>query len=183
MKNFIHKLSDVQSIKIGENTSIWQFVVVCKNAVIGDNCNICSHCFIENDVIIGDNVTLKFYVEICDGVTLEDDVFIAPNVSFTNDLAPRSKKVLTTPVPTLVKQGASIAAGVSIKPGVTIGRYSFIGLGSVVTKNIPDYTIWYGNPAEFHVYVCQCSNKLNPKMSCDSCGKSYDMSNDEIKEI
>lgn len=149
----IHPLSDVQSKNIGENTNVWQFVVILPQAVIGNNCNICSHCFIENDVVIGNNVTLKFYVELCDGLRLEDNVFIGPHVSFTNDLYPRSKKFLAKFASTLIKQGASIGANCTIKPGVTIGEYAFVGAGSVVTKNIAAYQFWYGVPAVHKGYV------------------------------
>lgn len=171
----IHPLSDVQSTNIGENTKIWQYCVVLKGAQIGSNCNICSHCFIENDVIIGNNVTLKFYVELCDGVTLEDDVFVAPNVSFTNDLSPRSKKILRQPEKTLIKKGASIAAGASIIPGVIIGRYAFIGLGSVVTKNIPDFTVWIGNPARQTGYVTKDGIFLDMNLICKRTGAQYNL--------
>ena len=86
----IHPLSDVQSKNIGENTNIWQFCVILKNAEIGANCNICSHVFIENDVKIGNNVTIKNGVQIWDGIEIEDNVFIGPNVTFCNDRYPKS---------------------------------------------------------------------------------------------
>ena len=143
----IHPLADCQC-KVSDSTNIWQFVVVLPHAKIGENCNICSHCFIENDVVIGNNVTLKFYVELCDGLRLEDNVFIGPHVSFTNDLFPRSKKILEKPVSTIIRKGASIGANCTIKPGVTIGEYAFVGAGSVVTKDIPAWTIAVGNPAK-----------------------------------
>ena len=145
----IHKLSDVQSLKIGENTNIWQFCVVLPDAEIGDNCNICSHCFIENDVKIGNNVTLKFYVEVPDGTEIEDDVFIGPNVTFTNDKYPRSKQYLDELLKIKIKKGASIGASCTILGGVTVGKKAMIGAGSVVTKNIPDGELWLGNPAKF----------------------------------
>ncbi len=148
-ENFIHTLSDVQSINIGSETKIWQYVVVLPQAVIGRNCNICSHCFIENDVKIGNNVTLKFFVEICDGVTLEDNVFVGPHVSFTNDKKPRSKKYPEQFERITVKNGASIGAGTVILGGITIGRKAMIGAGSVVTKNVPDNELWIGNPAKY----------------------------------
>ena len=81
----IHQSSEVQTKNIGINTRIWQYVVILQGAVIGDDCNICSHCFIENDVVIGNRVTVKCGVQLWDGITLEDDVFIGPNVTFTND--------------------------------------------------------------------------------------------------
>ena len=94
MPNNIHKLADAQSGAIGDGSYIWQFVIVLPNAVIGKNCNICSHCFIENDVNIGDNVTIKNGVQIWDGTIIENNVFIGPNVTFTNDKFPRSKQHL-----------------------------------------------------------------------------------------
>jgi Acetyltransferase (isoleucine patch superfamily) len=145
----IHPLADVQSSNIGIDTKIWQFSVVLPNAIIGKNCNICSHCFIENDVIIGNNVTLKFYVEICDGITIEDNVFIGPNVSFTNDKHPRSKQYPEEFQKTRICEGASIGAGSVILGGVTIGCNAMIGAGSVVTKNVPEGELWIGNPARF----------------------------------
>lgn len=150
---FIHPLSDIQSKNIGRDTKIWQFVVVLENAIIGKNCNICSHCLIENKVIIGDNVTVKSGVQIWDGVTLEDDVFIGPNVTFTNDIMPRSKQFLLNYPETIIKKGASIGANSTILPGIIIGEYAMIGAGSVVTKNIPPNEVWLGNPARFYKKV------------------------------
>jgi len=88
---YIHPNSDVQTKQVGEGTRIWQYVVVLPGAVIGRDGNICSHCFIENKVVVGDRVTVKCGVQLWDGVTLEDDVFVGPNVTFTNDLEPRSR--------------------------------------------------------------------------------------------
>jgi UDP-2-acetamido-3-amino-2,3-dideoxy-glucuronate N-acetyltransferase len=143
----IHPLSDVQSQHIGENTTIWQYCVILKDAIIGDNCNINCQVLIENDVIIGDNVTVKPGVQIWDGVTLEDNVFIGPNVTFTNDLVPRSKQYPASFAKTLVKKGASIGANATIIAGNTIGENALIGAGSVITKDVPDNTVWFGNPA------------------------------------
>lgn len=149
----IHHLSDVQSNSIGENTSIWQFCVVLPNAKIGANCNICAQVLIENDVIIGDSVTVKSGVQLWDGVILEDFVFVGPNVTFTNDLLPRSKNHTKKALSTIVKRGASIGANSTVIAGVTIGEYAMIGAGSVVTKDVPANTIWYGNPAKHKGYV------------------------------
>ncbi|MBO4571252.1 MAG: N-acetyltransferase [Bacteroidales bacterium] len=145
----IHPLSDCLNAHIHESTNIWQFTVVLPGAVIGRNCNICSHCFIENEVSIGDNVTIKAGVKIWDGVTIEDDVFVGANVSFTNDTYPRSKHYDTTLLQTKVCKGASIGANAVILPGVTIGERAIVGAGSVVTKDIPSEEIWAGNPAVF----------------------------------
>lgn len=144
----IHPLSDVQSKNIGENTMVWQYSVILKDAVIGDNCNINCQVFIENDVLIGNNVTIKPGVQIWDGVTLEDNVFIGPNVTFTNDLIPRSKKYPQSFAKTLVKKGASIGANSTIVAGNTIGENALVGAGSVITKNVPSDTVWFGNPAK-----------------------------------
>jgi len=149
----IHSTADVQSTNIGSNTFIWQFCIVLKGAIIGDECNINSHVFIENDVIIGNNVTVKSGVQLWDGITLEDNVFIGPNVTFTNDLVPRSKKYPIIFSKTTIKKGASIGANTTIIAGNEIGAYAFIGAGSLITKNVPDNTVWYGNPARHKGYI------------------------------
>lgn len=145
----IHPTSEVQSSNIGENTTIWQFCVVLKDAVIGKNCNINFNVFIENDVIIGDNVTVKSGVQLWDGIRLEDNVFVGPNVTFTNDKYPRSKNYPEKFQNTIVKKGASIGAGSVVLGGITIGENALIGAGSVVTKDIPSKELWVGNPARF----------------------------------
>ncbi|MCR5744320.1 MAG: N-acetyltransferase [Bacteroidales bacterium] len=145
----IHPLSDCINTRVPESTNIWQFTVVLPGAVIGENCNICSHCFIENKVYIGNNVTIKSGVKIWDGVTIEDNVFVGANVSFTNDLYPRSKHYDYEFLPTKVCKGASIGANAVILPGITIGERAIVGAGSVVTRDIPADEIWVGNPASF----------------------------------
>jgi acetyltransferase-like isoleucine patch superfamily enzyme len=144
----IHPLSDCQA-QIPETTNVWQFCVVLPKAQIGENCNICSHCLIENDVRVGNNVTIKNGVQLWDGITIEDNVFVGANVSFTNDLYPRSKASDWQCVPTVVKRGASIGVGSTILCGITIGENAMIGAGSVVTKDVPAGELWLGNPAKF----------------------------------
>lgn len=144
----IHPLSDVQSEKIGENTFVWQFTVILKDAVIGNNCNINCNVFIENDVHIGNNVTVKPGVQIWDGLRIEDNVFIGPNVTFTNDKYPRSKQYPDQFQQTIVKKGASIGANATVLGGIVIGANAIIGAGSVVTKDIPANELWVGNPAK-----------------------------------
>jgi acetyltransferase-like isoleucine patch superfamily enzyme len=143
----IHPSSDVQSKQIGEGTRIWQYVVILPGAIIGRDGNICSHCFIENKVVVGDRVTVKCGVQLWDGVTLEDDVFVGPNVTFTNDLQPRSRNTAAKLLPTLVKKGASIGANATILPGLTIGEGAMVGAGSVVTKDVPPGVTVAGSPA------------------------------------
>jgi acetyltransferase-like isoleucine patch superfamily enzyme len=144
----IHKLADCQNSNIPSSTNIWQFVVVLPNAILGANCNICSSCFIENDVIIGNNVTIKNGVYLWDGITIEDNVQVGPNVTFTNDKYPRAKQPYILQR-TLIKRNASIGAASVILGGIIIGENSMIGAGSLVTKNIPDNELWFGNPARF----------------------------------
>lgn len=149
---FAHPISDVQAKKIGENTRIWQFVVVLPDAVIGNDANICANCLIENDVVIGDRVTIKSGVQIWDGLRIEDDVFIGPNVTFTNDKFPRSKIRPECFLSTRIKNGASIGANATILPGLTIGAGSMIGAGAVVTRDVPPNAIVAGNPARIVGY-------------------------------
>jgi len=179
----IHPTAEVQSKNIGKGTKIWQYCVILKNAVIGKNCNINYNVFIENDVIIGDNVTIKSGVQIWDGIRIGDNVFISPNVTFTNDFIPRShqypKKFLTT----LINEGASIGANATIIGGITIGKFAMIGAGSVVTKNIPDYSLWYGNPAVFKANICKCGKKLDNFLRCTSCNISYTYTNGQLIEL
>ena len=144
----VHPLSDVKA-QIPESSNVWQFCVVFPDAKIGENCNLCANVLVENEVIIGNNVTVKSGVQLWDGVTLEDNVFVGPNVSFTNDLFPRSKNPDCQLTKTLVKKGASIGANSTIIAGVTIGENAMIGAGSVVTKNVGANELWYGNPAKF----------------------------------
>lgn len=143
----ISSKSDVQSSSIGVNTRIWQYVVILENAIIGADVNICSHCFIENDVVIGNRVTIKNGNQLWDGLVIEDDVFIGPNVTFTNDKFPRSKKNQHHMSKTVVKRGASIGGGAVILPGIVIGENSMIGAGSVVTSNVAKNSLVVGNPA------------------------------------
>ena len=165
----IHKLADVQSQNIGENTNIWQFCVVLRDAKIGNNCNINAGVLLENDVLIGDNVTIKSGVQVWDGITLEDNVFIGPNVTFTNDFLPRSKQYPKEFLKTTIKKFASIGANSTIVGGIIINEYAMIGAGSVVTKNVGIQELWYGNPAKHKGYVCKCGQKCDDKLICDEC--------------
>ncbi|NID15778.1 N-acetyltransferase [Luteibacter yeojuensis] len=150
---FVHALADVQALHIGPRTRVWQFVVILPGAVIGADCNICSHCFVENDVVVGDRVTVKSGVQLWDGVRLEDDVFVGPNVTFTNDPFPRSRAYPVAFPQTVVRSGASIGGGATILPGVEIGARAMVGAGAVVTKNVPERAIVVGNPASVIGYV------------------------------
>lgn len=146
-KPFIHPLADVLATDIGPDTRCWQYAVILSGAKIGANCNINCHTFIENNVVIGDNVTIKSGVFLWDGITVEDDVFIGPNASFINDIYPKSKQYPERFKETLIRKGASIGANATIMGGIIIGENALIGAGSVVLNDIPDNTVWVGNPA------------------------------------
>ena len=136
----------IKNAKIGKNTKIYDQVNLY-GCEIGDNTKIDAFVYIEGGVKIGNNVKIRPFTFICDGVTIGDDVFIGPNVTFTNDKNPRVRgewKLLKT----IVKKGASIGAGATILPGVTIGEYSLVGAGAVVTKDVPPRSIVTGNPAK-----------------------------------
>lgn len=172
----IHPSADVKSKNIGDETKIWQFCVVLENAVIGKNCNINCHVFIENDVLIGDNVTVKPGVQLWDGITIENDVFIGPNVTFTNDKNPRSKKYPDHFEKTKVCEGASIGANATVISGLTIGRFAMVGAGAIVTKDVPPFTVWYGNPAIQKGFVTRQGKIINKNLK-DKEGNSYALVN------
>lgn len=179
----IHPISDVQTINIGHDTEVWQYTVILSGAIIGNNCNINAHCFIENDVYIGNNVTLKCGVYIWDGIHIEDDVFIGPAAAFINNKNPRSKKYPNKHYGVHIEKGASIGANSTILSEIRIGRYAMIGAGSVVTKNIPNNTLWVGNPAKQIGYVCDCGIKLDDDLNCKECHSNYKMKDNMITKL
>lgn len=162
---YCHPQSLVETSNIGEGTSIWAFVHILPEAIIGKRVNICDHCFIENDVRIGDDVTLKCGVFIWNGIVLEDNVFVGPNVVFTNDVRPRSKNSFYKLQRTIIRQGASLGANSTVLAGVIIGKYAMTGIGAVVTRSVPDYSLVYGNPARQYGWVDEHGNKLSQVIS------------------
>jgi len=175
---FIHPTAVVdEPMEIGEGTKIWHFTHVMSGAKIGENCIIGQNVFIGSGVILGNNIKVQNNVSIYDGVILEDDVFCGPSMVFTNVFNPRSfisrKKEFRK---TLVKRGATIGANATIICGNTIGQYAFIGAGSVVTKDVPNYALVYGNPGKVMGWVCQCAEEIafrSGKAVCKVCGKQY----------
>lgn len=183
---FIHPQAIVESEKIGERTRIWAFAHVLKGAVIGRNCNICDFVFVENDVVIGDDVTVKSGVYIWDGLRLEDKVFVGPAVIFTNDHSPRSKAYQQQIPRTFIREGASLGAGAVILPGLVVGRYAMVGAGAVVTKDVKEFELVFGNPARHRGFVCECSKMLdfeNKKTAVCPCGLKYEKEADRVWRV
>jgi UDP-2-acetamido-3-amino-2,3-dideoxy-glucuronate N-acetyltransferase len=175
----VHSLADVQTQNIGSGTTIWQFCVILKNAQIGSNCNINCQVLIENEVIIGNNVTVKPGVQLWDGIIIMDDVFIGPNVTFTNDLVPRSKQYPEAFAKTVIETGASLGANATIIAGNTIGKYALVGAGSVVTQNVPAYAVFFGNPAKHKGFVTKEGVLVNLEFK-DKNNNEYVFLNEEL---
>ena len=165
----IHPTADVSpKANIGEGTSIWHQAQVREDVNLGQNCIIGKGVYIDAGVKIGNNVKIQNYVSVYHGVTIEDGVFVGPHVCFTNDLKPRAINpdgslkaaddwILSL---TLIKQGAALGANSTIRCGTSIGNWAMVGSGSVVTKDIPDYGLAWGNPAQIHGFVCPCGTRL-----------------------
>jgi UDP-2-acetamido-3-amino-2,3-dideoxy-glucuronate N-acetyltransferase len=145
-----------------------------KDCTLGSGCNIGQNVFIASGVVIGSNVKIQNNVSVYSGVTIENDVFIGPSVVFTNVLTPRSHVDRSRNYEqTLIKKGAAIGANATIVCGNTVGKYAFVGAGSVVTKDVKDHALVAGNPARQTGWVCSCGVKLNKKMVCPDCGRNY----------
>lgn len=176
---FVHSTSLVEEpANIGEGTKIWHFSHLMPNVIIGKNCTIGQNVYIAENVSIGNNVKIENNVSVFEGVTLEDDVFCGSSCVFTNVKVPRSHiSQKGHYVPTKIKKGATIGANATIVCGNTVGRHSFIGAGAVVTKDVPDYALVYGNTAQVQGWVCECGTKLDfgrdIKVKCSSCGREY----------
>ena len=169
---FIHTTAVVsEKAKIGDLTKIWINVQVREDAEIGCQCIISKDVYIDHAVKIGDRCKIQNSVSIYNGVTIEDDVFIGPNVAFTNDKVPRAFNAQWKVTNTIIRKGASIGANATVLCGIEVGKYSMIGAGSVVTKDVPDHTLVAGNPAKALYLVCRCGHKLNEKYVCIDCGE------------
>lgn len=187
---FAHESSCVdEGCTIGNGTKIWHFSHIMKNCTIGKNCSIGQNVVISPDVTLGDGVKIQNNVSVYTGVICEDGVFLGPSCVFTNVINPRAfiekKSEFRN---TVLKKGASVGANATIVCGHDIGRYALVGAGSVVTKNVPDYALVYGNPARICGWVCQCGEQLEFRdgvAMCPACGKRYhkEEKTDMVEEI
>ena len=164
---------------IGDDTRIWQWVHVSSGARIGPGCSLGQNVFVGNRVNIGANCKIQNHVSVYDNVTLEDDVFCGPSMVFTNVINPRSHISRKHEYrDTLVKRGATLGANCTIICGVTIGRYAFVGAGAVITRDVPDYALFVGNPARHTGWMCACGGKLavespSSPVVCAACSSEY----------
>ena len=166
---------------IGKGTKIWHFSHIMKNSRIGEYCNLGQNVVVSPGCLIGNNVKIQNNVSIYTGVTLEDDVFCGPSMVFTNVVNPRSCVSRKEEYkPTLIKRGASIGANATVVCGIILGQYSFIGAGAVLTHDVPDYAVMYGNPARLQGWVCYCGIKLEfgldnkaETVKCNTCERVY----------
>jgi UDP-2-acetamido-3-amino-2,3-dideoxy-glucuronate N-acetyltransferase len=183
LEYFVHASSFVdEPCTIGKGTKIWHFCHIMANSAIGRDCNLGQNVVLAPGCVIGDNVKIQNNVSVYTGVTLEDDVFCGPSAVFTNVVNPRSHVSRKHEYrPTRVKRGVTIGANATVVCGVTLGKYCFVGAGTVVTRDVPDYGMVYGNPARLRGWMCQCGIKLNFGTSagdveaseCAACGRRY----------
>jgi UDP-2-acetamido-3-amino-2,3-dideoxy-glucuronate N-acetyltransferase len=204
MKVKIHPTAMVEEgVEIGEGTSVWDNVHIRHSTQIGNECIVGEKTYIAYGVRIGSRVKINAFVYICNAVTIEDGVMISASTTFTNDRFPRA----TTPdlkalrssdpdeetLPTLVKQGATIGAGCTIGNDLSIGRFAMVGMGSLVTKSIPDFHLAMGSPAKSVGCVCRCGHiverfnsstdsQAEKKVSCAKCGLKYSLRGTNVTE-
>ena len=182
---FVHESSYVDAgASIGKGTKIWHFCHIMPGAVIGERCSFGQNVVVMNGVRVGNNVKVQNNVSIYEGVELEDDVFCGPSMVFTNVLNPRSHVSRRNEYrKTLVRRGSSIGANATIVCGVTLGEYSFIGAGAVVSKDVPAYALMVGVPARRVGWMCQCGERLSDAGTgtCAACGSTYERAGDGIR--
>jgi len=175
-----------QPSQIGAGTKIWHFTHIMQNSVIGKNCNIGQNVVVSPKVVLGNNVKVQNNVSIYTGVICEDHVFLGPSMVFTNVVNPRSEVNRKSEYKkTLVKQGATIGANATIVCGVTIGKYAFVGAGAVITKDVSDYSLMVGNPAQQIGWMSEFGHRLIFDDAgiaiCPESRDNYKLENDQVK--
>lgn len=192
MAPYIHATAEVaDDAQIGEGTKIWHQGQIRPGVKIGENCILGKGVFVDEGVQVGSNVKIQNYVSVYHGVTIQDGVFVGPHACFTNDMRPRAINVDGSPKsaddwelsPTLIKRGAAIGANSTIRCGITLGNWAMVGSGSVVTRDVPDYGLVYGNPARLRGFVCPCGEKLQKSgekadvviAKCPRCGREIEI--------
>jgi UDP-2-acetamido-3-amino-2,3-dideoxy-glucuronate N-acetyltransferase len=181
---FVHPTAVIDNnVVIGQGCKIWHFSHILSGSKIGDGCNIGQNVVIGPDVVIGKGCKIQNNISVYKGVTIEDGVFCGPSMVFTNVYNPRAEiRKMSEARPTLVKKGATIGANATIICGITIGEYSFVGAGAVVTKNVPEHALVMGNPAKQVGWACTCGERLTLDLECLVCGKKYTDLKDIIGE-
>ena len=188
-KYYVHESSYVdEPCLIGKGTKIWHFSHIMKNSTIGENCNIGQNVVVSPGVQLGNNVKIQNNVSVYTGVVCEDDVFLGPSMVFTNVINPRSGIIRKEEyMKTIVKKGASIGANATIVCGNNIGKYAFIGAGTVVTKVVPDYALMVGNPSKNIGWMSEFGERLkfdNTGIAvCDKTGDKYKFNNNLVRKI
>jgi UDP-2-acetamido-3-amino-2,3-dideoxy-glucuronate N-acetyltransferase len=184
---FVHPSAFIdEDVEIGTGTSIWHVSHILRNSRVGKDCRVGQNVVIGPNVCIGDGVKIQNNVSVYEGVTLEDQVFCGPSVVFTNVHNPRSEiQRMDELRPTLVRYGATLGANCTIVCGVTIGRYAFVGAGAVVTKDVPDFGLVVGNPAQVVGWMCACGHRIKIEAAkgdgfCPACQKRYQKTGKEV---
>lgn len=192
-----------EDVAIGQGTSVWDNVHIRRSTTIGDHCIIGEKTHISYDVCIGSRVKINAFVYICTGVTIEDGVMISAGTTFTNDRNPRATDVSLTKLRssepdehlcrTYVREGATVGARSVIGCDLSIGRFAMVGMGSVVTRTVPDFYLVFGNPARAAGHVCRCGTVLMKfaageqvtyeNIPCASCGLRYSSRGGIVDEL
>ncbi len=199
----IHPTAIIErGVRIGERTSVWDNVHIRRDTVIGSDCIVGEKTHISYDVVIGNLVKINAFVYICNAVTVEDGVMVSAGCVFTNDRYPRATDTRLSALrssdpgedtlPTRVQAGATLGAGCIIGCGLTIGRWAMIGMGSLVTKTVPDYALMLGSPARQVGYVCRCGEPLvrftsgpvivKKQVACARCGLAYSLRDGRMQD-
>ncbi|MBC2844478.1 acyltransferase [Winogradskyella flava] len=187
--HFVHESSYVdENVSIGDNTKVWHFSHILSNTTIGKNCSFGQNCVVGPRVNIGNGVKVQNNISIYEGVEIEDDVFLGPSMVFTNVINPRSFIVRREEFKkTLLKRGCSVGANTTIVCGNTIGAYAFIGAGTVVTKDVPNYALIVGNPSRQIGWVSKAGHKLifdeKGIATCKVSQETYMLENGKVRTL